>query len=258
MKKPFVIVFGHEKGGTGKSTLCINVAIGLMYQGCKVALLDTDTRQATTFSFFQERKKHNNLLSPKCELAFGSDNDSKDMSKREDITKLMSFIINNSHKDFVIIDTPGSYTNFSVHSLDFANLVITPVSDSILDINALVSVNDGNLIRGPYAETVFEQRKNRILTANTTQLTWFLIRNRVPLLPQENTNQCLKILTAIAKNIGADLIGEIKDRSALKDIFMYGLSVLDLPKMTQDVSKTKLLTYTEIMNITNQIINLAR
>ena len=41
------IVFANEKGGTGKSTTAVHVAVALSSQGAKVAALDLDTRQAT-------------------------------------------------------------------------------------------------------------------------------------------------------------------------------------------------------------------
>lgn len=259
MKKPFIIVFGHEKGGTGKSTLCINVTLGLMYKSYNVAILDTDTRQATTYNFFKQREsQHNNVPCPSYDLAFSSSKDSKEYSKEDDITTIITFIAKNSHKDFIIIDTAGSYNNFTVHSLDFAHLVITPLSDSILDINALVFTNHNSLIRGPYAEVIFNQRKKRIIEKNIQQLYWYLIRNRVALIPQENTTKCIQILQHISKNIGAELLCEIKDRSVLKDIFILGLSVLDLPHLTQDISTTKLNTVNEIMYIVDKIINLSK
>lgn len=254
--KPFVIVFGHEKGGTGKSTMCINITLGLMYKNYKVAVLDTDSRQATTYIFFQERKKHQTLDCPEVELAVASTNDSKENSKQEDLTTILTFINKNIDKDFVIIDTAGSYTNFTVGSLNFAHLIVTPISDSILDINALVFTNNDALIRGPYAEIVFNQRKQRIIAHNATQLYWYVVRNRTPLVQQENTLKCFTILQQICKNVGAEIIGEVKDRSVLKDIFTYGLSVIDLPKITQDISTAKLNTFSEIIKITDQIIHL--
>ena len=42
-----VIVFANEKGGTGKSTTAVHVAIALAAQGARVACLDLDHRQRT-------------------------------------------------------------------------------------------------------------------------------------------------------------------------------------------------------------------
>ena len=42
-----VIVFANEKGGTGKSTTAVHVAIALAAKGARVACLDLDHRQRT-------------------------------------------------------------------------------------------------------------------------------------------------------------------------------------------------------------------
>ena len=42
-----VIVMGNEKGGAGKSTIAMHVAVGLMNFGQRVATIDLDLRQKT-------------------------------------------------------------------------------------------------------------------------------------------------------------------------------------------------------------------
>ena len=38
------IVFANEKGGTGKSTTAVHVAVALSYLGARVTMLDLDPR----------------------------------------------------------------------------------------------------------------------------------------------------------------------------------------------------------------------
>ena len=42
---PYVIVVGSEKGGTGKSTTAIHLAVALMKLGFRVGTIDLDARQ---------------------------------------------------------------------------------------------------------------------------------------------------------------------------------------------------------------------
>ena len=49
------IVFANEKGGTGKSTTAVHVAIGLAYQGARVAAIDLDPRQRTLYRYLENR-----------------------------------------------------------------------------------------------------------------------------------------------------------------------------------------------------------
>ena len=64
-----IIVFGNEKGGSGKSTTAIHVAIALCYQNKNVGIIDLDIRQKSMFRFLENRsdfcKKQNyNLPRP--------------------------------------------------------------------------------------------------------------------------------------------------------------------------------------------------
>src|SRR6187549_672199 len=52
---PHRIVFANEKGGTGKSTTAVHIAVALAYQGAKVAAVDLDPRQRTLYRYFENR-----------------------------------------------------------------------------------------------------------------------------------------------------------------------------------------------------------
>ncbi len=52
---PHRIVFANEKGGTGKSTTAVHVAVALAYQGARVATVDLDHRQRTMHRYFENR-----------------------------------------------------------------------------------------------------------------------------------------------------------------------------------------------------------
>ena len=48
-------VFGNEKGGSGKSTTAIHVAIGLCYKDKSVGVIDLDVRQKSMSRFLENR-----------------------------------------------------------------------------------------------------------------------------------------------------------------------------------------------------------
>ena len=50
-----IIVFGNEKGGSGKSTTAIHVAIGLCYKDKSVGVIDLDVRQKSMSRFLENR-----------------------------------------------------------------------------------------------------------------------------------------------------------------------------------------------------------
>ncbi|HCP63166.1 MAG TPA: ATPase, partial [Hyphomonadaceae bacterium] len=52
-----VIVVGNEKGGAGKSTLSVHIAVACAISGLKVAALDLDRRQRTFERYFENRSR---------------------------------------------------------------------------------------------------------------------------------------------------------------------------------------------------------
>ena len=54
-EKTHVIVFANEKGGTGKSTTAVHVAIALATKGARVAAIDLDHRQRTLGRYLDNR-----------------------------------------------------------------------------------------------------------------------------------------------------------------------------------------------------------
>ncbi len=51
-----VVVLGNEKGGSGKSTTAMHVAIALMKAGQRVATIDLDSRQASFTRYIGNRR----------------------------------------------------------------------------------------------------------------------------------------------------------------------------------------------------------
>ena len=54
MSKTKTICFANNKGGSGKSTTCANVAYQMAQEGKKVLLIDGDMQLNLTLSFFPE------------------------------------------------------------------------------------------------------------------------------------------------------------------------------------------------------------
>src|SRR6266403_3896769 len=50
-----VLVIGNEKGGSGKSTTALHIAVALLGEGARVATLDLDARQGTLGRYIENR-----------------------------------------------------------------------------------------------------------------------------------------------------------------------------------------------------------
>ena len=51
-----VIVLGNEKGGSGKSTTAMHVAVALLQAGQRVATIDLDSRQKSFTHYVENRR----------------------------------------------------------------------------------------------------------------------------------------------------------------------------------------------------------
>ena len=109
-----VVTFANVKGGSGKSTLCINMAAILIREGYSVALIDADQQKCSQDWIFGTKDK---LLS------------------RVEIIDQAEFIASeNVDVDFVLIDTQGSLTKEMAQFLFQSSLIITPCRVSRDDI----------------------------------------------------------------------------------------------------------------------------
>src|SRR6202011_3253062 len=52
-----VIVLGNEKGGSGKSTTAMHIAVALLKAGQRVATIDLDSRQQTLTHYVENRPR---------------------------------------------------------------------------------------------------------------------------------------------------------------------------------------------------------
>lgn len=250
-KKPFIIALTHEKGGTGKSTIATHLSVGLMYSNplFKVGLIDLDSRQLSSYNFFQNRKKYSDAVPMlfHCDKICGSIQDSRKQAYLEDLSNMEYMINYLGDCDFIIIDTSGSYSNFTKLAVFWADLVITPVMEGHFDLDAIVNLNklDKNIFNGPFYEIIFEQRKNRI-KFNRHSFEWVVVINRAATLQNENADACKNILENLRKNLDFALHYTIKDRIVYKELCSYGLTIFDLPSLLQDLSMTKIKAHAEM------------
>ena len=64
MAKPYVIVLGNEKGGTGKSTTAMHIIAALLNMGYTVGSADVDARQGTLTRYVENRRRYKETSSP--------------------------------------------------------------------------------------------------------------------------------------------------------------------------------------------------
>ncbi|MBY0430787.1 MAG: division plane positioning ATPase MipZ, partial [Rhodospirillales bacterium] len=147
--------------------------------------------------------------------------------------------------DFLIIDCPGSSSPAVRMAHSLAHTVITPVNDSMIDIDLLVHLDPRSLqpgVPGIYAKWLLEVRKTRLAEKRgTTGLDWLVVRNRRPLKPDPNTRDVWTALENTSNVLGFRLVDGMCDRPIFRQLFLYGLTVFDLDRPEFDVPETRAL-----------------
>jgi chromosome partitioning protein len=110
------ITVANSKGGVGKSTLAVHLAVWLFDQGAKVALLDLDKQCSSSRWIVEAESQVTVRTAGTPEICLS------------ELQKLAT-----SH-DYVVVDGPAGLNEVSRTSLILADLALLPITPSILDL----------------------------------------------------------------------------------------------------------------------------
>ncbi|HEY2873903.1 MAG TPA: division plane positioning ATPase MipZ [Reyranella sp.] len=227
-----VLVIGNEKGGSGKSTTALHIAVSLMIDGAKVATIDLDARQGTLTRYLENRaafiKRKTVELPMPMHAAVMASGDSPDEKARFE-SALEPAVLG---ADFVVIDTPGSDTHLSRLAHTWADTLLTPLNDSFIDLDLLARIDPETLkvVRpSVYAEAVWKQRQIRSMQG-ARPVDWIVMRNRLSSLAARNKRDMATVIEALAKRIGFRVAAGLSERVIYRELFLNGLTLLDLKR----------------------------
>lgn len=234
-----IIVLGNEKGGTGKSTISMHIIVFLLKSGYNVGTIDIDARQGTLSHYIDNRKNYGgNVLSPHHLAIFSSNCNHKEQSQLEDENNFVQALESLAYCDFIVIDTPGSYTYLSDLAHKYASAIVTPVNDSFIDLSALLNikkVQENQLIEPSlYVQMVWEHKKKRILAKQT--LDWVIVRNRLSSVNSKNKQDMEEVLKLLSLKIGFKVAQGFGERVIFRSLFLQGITLLDLKPSTLTLS----------------------
>jgi chromosome partitioning protein len=233
---PHIVVMGNHKGGSGKSTFAMHIIIALLKAGKRVASFDLDVDQRTLTRYIENRREwaRQNKLELELPDLYPVTEErptSIDWSNSVDLTGFMSQLkkIEDGHEhDFIVIDTPGGAQHVSLVAHGMADTLITPINDSLLDLDVLVAIGPKDLEPQPsaYAKTVSRALEaRRTVCGRTTD--WIVVRNRLETLPSRNQRQIDEVLEAVRRRLGFRTARGLSERPVYREFFAAGLTAFD-------------------------------
>lgn len=240
-RRPTVIVLGNEKGGTGKSTTAMHIAVALAEAGQKIACLDLDARQATLTRYVSNRKafakKHGHRIAmPAFRCIPRSEVHDREAAEREETAIFEAALLAFKACRFIVIDTPGSDSHLCRLAHACADALVTPLNDSFVDIDVLARIDRDRrevIERSPYTQMIYELNQLRAAQGRAP-LEWIVVRNRLAHLNTRNTREMAGLLEQLATRLGFRLEPGLSERVVFRELFYHGLTLLDLPEEQQD------------------------
>ncbi|WRD63930.1 ParA family protein [Helicobacter pylori] len=191
------ICIANEKGGSGKSTLCLNLAVQLLKDNKEVVVLDTDSQKS--METFTEIRSNNEYKT------FNLFNRSSGFS---DTLKQMV-----SKYENILIDTKGEYSKETQKAMLLSDIVLVPTTPSQLDTEVLANMLER-------IEQLQELNEN---------LRALIIINRMPTIPTLKERKAL--IDFIKENNPSDKItlleSSLSERIVYKRSVSEGLGVIE-------------------------------
>ncbi len=246
-KRSHILVFGNEKGGTGKSTMAMHVIVCLLERGHTIGVIDLDSRQRTLSRYLENRQRYcqsNAVDLPIPDWIALDQSTLENMKLREKMEQsLLGGYLNRfaGKVDFIAIDSPGSYTYLSRVAHALADTLLTPMNDSFVDLDLIGQVDPETLAVekvSHYAEVVTESRAHRA-EGKRSPIDWVVARNRLATLSSKNNERVHSALMALQEQVGFRYVPGLFERVIYRELFPKGLTMLDLDKV-HDMGKMKL------------------
>ena len=226
--RPHRITFANEKGGTGKSTTAVHVAIALAYSGKRVAAFDLDHRQRTMDRYLENRDE---LMAKRGIVLPTATRHVVEGGDGEALEALIATEADGA--DFIVIDTPGRDDPLARHAAAQTDTLITPMNDSFVDFDLIGQVEAESFKVKKlsfYAELIWEARIKRSraqLDERRGEMDWVVVRNRTGRTEARNMARIEKALGEMSKRVGFRIARGLSERVIYRELFPSGLTLLD-------------------------------
>ena len=204
-RRAICIAIGNQKGGTGKSTTAVHLAVGLMSRGHRVGCIDLDGEQGTFSHYLANRrafveKAELDVPLPVCHRIEPSKAQERQTAESEDRSHLNEAFEAFADFDYLIVDTPGNQGHLSRLGHINADVLVTPLNDSFLDIDVLAEIDlDERRVLAPsaYAQMVMNENQQRI-DRGWQPIDWVVMRNRLAQLDTRTSRDMRRLLDRLS------------------------------------------------------------
>jgi chromosome partitioning protein len=261
-----VVVVGNEKGGSGKSTTAMHVAVALLNVGQRVATIDLDSRQKSFTRYIENRRAwarraHIDLDVPAHFCVARGATLKLDENEAIEFAGFAEAVgaVEHTH-DFVVVDTPGtdSYLTRLAHSM--ADTLVTPLNDSFVDFDVIGTVDPTSFAvtgESHYAAMVRDARRQRRMI-DGVRLDWVVVRNRLSVLGSRNKRLVGEGLGVLATQLGFRCVDGLAERVIYREFFPRGLTALDnldettlgtRPSLSHVTARSEVMTLFEALKL---------
>ena len=247
-----VIVVANEKGGSGKSTVAMHIAVALMKRGERVATIDLDSRQRSFTHYVENRRAWAERVARELESPehFCVDEKINQSTAQDEVTASKALTdtvdaLTHTH-DYIVIDTPGHDSDLMRRAHSMADILITPLNDSFVDLDVLGSIDADTLgVTGisHYSKTVEEARLQRLASGHIAT-DWIVLRNRLSMLASRNNRLVNAGLQELSGRLGFRCIEGLAERVIFREFYLRGLTAVD------DLDETTLGTRPTMSHVT--------
>ena len=231
---PRVILMANVKGGCGKSTTAMHLALYLLDRGYSVGTIDLDGGQGTLTRMLENRRNYAETLGIDLPMpehrdvqpSTATDGEIRNSEERAAFTEALDAL---DGMDFIIVDTPGSAGFLTRLAHRAAGRLITPVNDSFVDLDVFARIEDGadRPEPGVYARMVMDERDRRAAEGEAP-LDWIVVRNRLSHLYARNKAEVAETLENLSAHFDFRLAAGFGERVVFREFFAKGLTLLDL------------------------------
>ncbi len=235
-RRPLIITIGNEKGGTGKSTIAMHLVVALLKLGYSVGSIDLDGHQGTLSRYIENRGTFGETTAQAIRMPHHrrietSKADQRETAEQEEKARLREALLEVTDRQVVVIDTPGGDSTLSRLAHANADMVITPLNDTFLDMDVLAEIDRVKReVRAPsiYCKMVLEQNDHRILS-DREPIHWIVMRNRLTHVDSHSKREIIDLLKQLAARLDFRLVNGFGERVIFHELFLSGLTLLDLP-----------------------------